>query len=1598
MTTTRKLTIAETGSPVRIPVAVLAAQRIDAVVGSIIQLDGRKSYDPNKKRLFWKWRFVQVPLGSLLEDSSFRDIRPNSAAVSFTPDKTGFYVVELTVTNGDLISSPVTATIGIQLSGVPCGENIVPESRFLWDYISNFWSLVEDREVITSIWSSTMQLIGAELIKLWSADYDKSIATIQSNRQRRWQKLSSITELYEYADQRIIVGKNDSGTSGYTGTPGVKPGVGTTSNIYVEFGSVGSVTKSDFTVLKGNYGPKGRVIVANGGCYTIRSVGTIPLKMCDGSDGSTTALSNQLTSLSADFVNSGVKAGDQVQILSGSDSGTYLVSGVSATLLTVTATDGSSVSFLGSSGVSYTVTRYYSSASVVENEVPDGEVNVSWRIPNLLHIPGLNLEASGVRAGDVLVFDVARNDTGLHAEIRAQVVGVRGSRLGFEFEIEDLVAGEKAYSRPLFTQLVRDLKIVPPEWSDTDATKAANALIAFMPTGINLSARPFSTYRISFRAKKVIHNSVLVVDKALVSVPALQETPKDPPVVLRENLDYIVEGGSIQFLSGIFKPTDPSPEAWWAECVFYDNSSAIETNFGRLVGLLKNDFDLRQTKTSYLSAVKGLFYSYTTGPTLANVRLGLQILLGLPFSEERGVVLEVSPYFSKDIYGSDLGRILVEDLDDNDRKLGVRRFYFYPMSVGLEINSATGSEYAAGDIVDRFSPLSRGVEVTDYVKDPYWWKRAFYGMEILKFFSFYVSVDSRVFSEEARALAFDFISQIKATYTNVLVAAIKELEDELEFEHILGGSGGMVLYDAPFGTEAVKKTSDENGQGFTLWSAGYSKNYNDDAVYYPDDQTSRLMADRSYHTRTPRMLRDVRVYNDSGTYKAYTPTGWGSFIRVRRFISSALPAQPGDLLVVASAQDGSYKNNPSAYEIDSIIDGNTVSLKRADLAADYYEVGSPSLVGIPEGDNLTCCVVRRDVNPLVIGDDLQASASNNIVTSASAKFVSNSVGPGDLLVIESATNNGEYLVEALIPASPGPPFVPPSISETQVRLRNLDGSTPSLSTASGLLFRVVRPSLLPRMVAGCHSHHLSASLICINSFVANSTTNPQDAFLPELVGTYIPISRSYDVRSDGRYLVKGYVSAGVAYIDRSYIAGLNEASQRRAVVHLPDQTEIASCRILGSSSSNNYLRASSGSVGTYLYENTTPNAYNSFAKMANNGQGTWIMCARGSGAGNPSIFRTTNMSSWSYAAISSTSDTHPRDIAHDQAGRWVIVGKAGNNVASWTSTNGTSWSETSWAGFGGTGRKLMGVCYSPFHSKWFAIGTDDDFGYPIVFTSTDGSTWSGPAQLGSLSQRVGTAIAAKPDGRVVAIVCRAGSGNPSSYVSTDGGSTWGGPYDLGAAAELYFYSVFWNSGTSKWHAFGSGYLYGYIAAHYTSSDGVSWSSSTVPSSLKNIVSAGIYYDGSLVVSAVSSISDLPKAYVSSDGGSSWTELTMPTSYAVNYWCMSSRSTVATAFAGIKSSTYYSAAQVNYVIPASSFVLDPAYSGAPFSFEGPPSASPLRLGVLQGDRLHITGPSGAPNTGLSFTITSASGTALAVYQPFTSDPGTQYQYAIERRKS
>lgn len=1277
-----KFVTSKTGASNQAPVAVLAFTKINALIGAIIQLDGRKSYDPERQPLQYRWRFAQTPIGSEVASYGFTNIRPKGSAVSFIPDKVGQYLVELIVNDGELDSAPVTVVVDVRVTAVPVGEGLVPDAKFLWSYLSNFWNLVEDREKITTVWSSVIQAIGADLVDLWGTDYNKSLATIQELYQYRWRMFQFETDLTSQSRQRVIVGKTESGTNGSSGAPGETPGIGTTSTFYLPLGYPGDGDQTDFTALEGNYGSQGRLIVINGDAYTISRTANTNERVHTGADLATVSSTN--TATSSDF--GSAQDGDLLIISSGSDAQTYRIkgdpSGGTVTLVWPNDPPGGPVpSFVGGIGLSFTVEREFSSVVLTTSDLLDGIIGASWRIPHLLHCPELDLEEAGVSAGDIVVFEVARKDTGLSTEMRAQVVGCKYDRVGFEFTLDtlssptntgssasvvesggtvtvtglenmrpasvggylELLDGDNPGSyeitryvsttsveirnrlasgadssnpsiswverrrkgldlqRSLFRQLVTDLRIVPSQSSETEVAAAAEVLIQLMPVGVNLFSRPFSRFGITFRAKKILHNTRIRVDDDLVSVPVLQEQVYEPPVVLQENLDYWIDGGYLTFTSGLFTLSSPTPTYLWAESANYDNGSSIERNFGTLVRLYRDDLSDRRTRAPYLSAVKGLFFAYTNGPTVDNVRLGLQIFMGLPFAEEQGIILEQQDDFTVSSAGNSLGRLLVEDVDElSGQRTGYRRVYLYPMSVGLETNPSTGELYTVGDSVARFAPLSRGVEATDYIKDPLWWQRSLTGLEVLKFFTFKIAVDGEVFDINDAQFALDFVKSFKPAHTSVLSQILKTLSDDIDAEDSLLLHMSVLFYDNNTGLEATRRHSDLNHQGVVLWHMG----------------------SLPFATRTLITLRDMETQDLTTVVGVHSDDGWDSdLVRARRTNPGTPIEQPtmeGDLLVLHAGQEGSSELHPAFYEIGAVTDDNDLELRSEAPMLDPETLDTslldPAL--FEYGTRLDGSIVRRGTNPMLIADDLVTTAGSGLVSSASAKFLTNLVAPGDHLVIEETDNLGEYIID-YIPlagdsasiiesggvvtvtfgtalafpemvgrelqvlngdnpgtyrivayvdtsnieirnssasgADSGNPsieweLVPiaPYIEEDQVFLKDLNGDEALLNYNASALFRVVRPSMTPTEVYDVQSIYNGTSGEMELFVLDPGTGDPKDIFTPGMVGLTVSVSGSEHPGNDGNFLITAYHHAGKVSVnnpsltsDATAIATLN---------------------------------------------------------------------------------------------------------------------------------------------------------------------------------------------------------------------------------------------------------------------------------------------------------------------------------------------------------------------------------------------------------------------------------------------------------------------------
>lgn len=316
----------------------------------------------------------------------------------------------------------------------------------------------------------------------------------------------------------------------------------------------------------------------------------------------------------------------------------------------------------------------------------------------------------------------------------------------------------------------------------------------------------------------------------VIDVPFLQVIIKDPPEgeVLQRNVDFFIDefrGVKCLRFSTVFVHEEPNPAGGpnlivddptppvrlWAEFTHIDNRQVIESNFGVAADFTLDDLEEIQASVSgdldYLAAVQGIWYVYFNAPTPYNLRVGAQILLGLPFAEEEGLIEEIRPNFSA--AGT---RVLVRDKEET----GIVRSYIYPDGLDLETNPSTGSIYAEGDTISQFAPLSTGVSVYDYLNDTGWLatlisQGAF--REIEKFHKFFVRVESPAFSLAGAMAARKLMLGAKPVRTYPLMAVRVDVgDDDIDITDTLELLVKLDLNDGPcfdlFGTAGIWNEGD----------------------------------------------------------------------------------------------------------------------------------------------------------------------------------------------------------------------------------------------------------------------------------------------------------------------------------------------------------------------------------------------------------------------------------------------------------------------------------------------------------------------------------------------------------------------------------------------------------------------------------------------------------------------------------------------------------------------------------------------------------------------------------------------------------------------
>jgi hypothetical protein len=692
---------------------------------------------------------------------------------TFYPDVAGFYLFDLRVFDGVLWSTPTglqRATTIINVLESPLPRACTPNLSFLFDYISDFWQLVEDADQLQVFWGSLAQAAATELYTLWQHDYSKSIRDIQRTFIRRWLHYDTLLAepVPELTKTFPVFGGVESVAFTTARVNNTRLGLSSTTfdeDKLITFSSLDPIDPVSFTEGFSRYlkqevheAMSAHLVETTAGEYIIRIDAPFEFEV----NGNTTPPL--------------FTVGDKNEVITGSG---YAVEDTTRTFKVDRSLEGLDLAgaFLVLGDISHAVDRVVSDAS---DDYPFQRVvvqeDLSSTVPTDTALPAQSYVICGWISSELLDFYNGLVTSGDFVDV--EVVE----------ENTDLSSLE--------------------QFSGVVSTRAYGASETF-PSRLPADFGPIGQYAVNaglkVRLASVLRKGRVPVDELVVDVPVLQERVvlEEDESTLRRNLDFFIEEyrghNSIRFVSGqngapdVFEGERP-PDRLWAEYTYLDNNPTIENNFGLAVELTRDQLEELPENVDYLSAVSGLLYVYGLGPTVRNLRIGSQILLGLPFAEEDGTIEEVR----KDLL-SDQGRILIRDTGNPE----IVRSYTFPKILDLEVNPATGERYEVGDTVTRFDPLVEGAEVVDYIKDPNWFQGILnQGVfsEVQKFHTFAIRVDGRAFNLSSLLFVRNFILRIKPTYTYpkfiVTLFASGEDGDEISVNDTIEFKGTLILEDS----------------------------------------------------------------------------------------------------------------------------------------------------------------------------------------------------------------------------------------------------------------------------------------------------------------------------------------------------------------------------------------------------------------------------------------------------------------------------------------------------------------------------------------------------------------------------------------------------------------------------------------------------------------------------------------------------------------------------------------------------------------------------------------------------------------------------------
>ena len=838
-----------------------------------------------------------------LSAAAFRVIDQDiiSDIVSYTPyvlpDVQGLYRFHLIVSDGKQDSEPSEVLVNTTGSRLPYG--VEPDMSFMWKALGDEWDFLENRTIFEEAWVAAAQLLGAYLFEVWQYHYNYSIKDAQSVLTRKWHAYRTLIadDDPQNATYELRYGLNVASHDFVVGDPLTN---GTT--LIVEAYSPGdldnavqatiNLTATTLDGLLSEIGaglPTGVEVFAFPGRGTLSAANYWAGPYAYTSGVPADEYTDQFTAGSPP---SWLDLGDIVYV----KNRRYTVLSVVGTVITVDTTglletEKIPGQLFGAEVVAYrrnriglrSNTTYFTvlstgDAAAILGFEEDGISNLSGTdgaiITDRTYFvgDGVDLAYHGINNGDYLSIN-----NGQIIEILDILKGADPMEYQRVLVREDLpVDASKEWKIPgqvvstgtdFATEGVYPGDLVKVEvYDSSDGTEQTPALYVDGVDGLTVLVDLPALYwavqdpdRYELRYVGVKRRKAIPLQEDIIGIPALQDkvSVAGEPEFWKENIDYILEpfyrasdGSELPMLqwrdATFIDPNIEPPDVLWAEYTHYTNDPQIEGLFGRLTSFLRDDASNLGEDFNYRAGVAGLMFASLQGPSIHALRVGAQILLGQPFAEADGYVLEVQTDYSPT-----RGRILIQDDDGNFPSTSeVIRTYVYVKdpedlteTSGLDINENTGNPWAAGDRIEQFEPIGSGVNVQDYINTPDWYETFTQNAqfsEIQKYHAYALVGNSDLIKLDALEVLLDFIARAKPTYVQPLFIVSRENSDDIDItETVLIDIFLYIVDHMAAQNSIVYDNQDGGGEFYGQYDDGLIY---DSSIIVPDEVITALCA------------------------------------------------------------------------------------------------------------------------------------------------------------------------------------------------------------------------------------------------------------------------------------------------------------------------------------------------------------------------------------------------------------------------------------------------------------------------------------------------------------------------------------------------------------------------------------------------------------------------------------------------------------------------------------------------------------------------------------------------------------------------------------